>query len=639
MRKRQRVVDLKKTVNLPIRGGSRKLNCLIVLVLVLPTLFSTATIDPTNPIRYLFLCFFILLFIIFFLVFKKDNFKQISKGPTKDVFSFGIAYGVWCLLCTLFAVNSCLALYETLRHFLNIVLLYIVISAIMHDRTKVLSLCKGVLLASLIQSGVGILQFFEIAFTQIPGTSRPYGLMVHRNLFGSAEALLLPFVMYVLYSESKKWRILSIIAIIGICVSVFISQTRAAWISAFFIMLIAVVSIAVYINDVNKWKYILSLFFTIAISVTIIFSIYNYSNGDTFFRSIKQRTANILVPLKDTSEASGTANDRLIMWRETLNLIRDNLLVGVGLGNWKLAILKFGSDNLDWSYGTQLPSHPHNVYLEVLSESGIPGALIYFAFWLMILRIPFKILKSEDQDNKIVIIIMLAGLAGFAIDCTFSFPTERIEHSLYAIFIVGIIMGIYKDENKTDINKFVLKGRLLVAFFITFVNLIMAFSKYSYEEHTNLAKAYRIANRNEEAIQEVEKGKNLLVTIDPNGEPIELQSACAYVELDKFDEALKEIKSSLNHNPNSSRIWTTMGVVYANQHKFNEAINSYDHALSLTPNYDVAIKNLSAVYFLKKDYINCLKTLNKININSDTTLHNFYYEVQKKLNMPRKKAM
>ena len=200
-------------------------NWLLVLILVLPFLFSEVPLDSAIAVRHIFFCVFILLFIVYFFVLRK-RYAVINSLPVKIAFGLGAAFGAWSLLSMSGAVNYKEGYFEISRHLLNLVFLFIVMTTVMQEGSSLLKICLGVMLVSLLQSFIGILQAYDIAFTELPGNYKPYGLMTNRNLFGSAQAFTLPFVFFVLYSGKKFWRAVAILSLAGITASVLLSQTR-----------------------------------------------------------------------------------------------------------------------------------------------------------------------------------------------------------------------------------------------------------------------------------------------------------------------------------------------------------------------------------------------------------------------------
>jgi len=84
--------------------------------------------------------------------------------------------------------------------------------------------------------------------------------------------------------------------------------------------------------------------------------------------------------------------DAFIMWK-------DNLLTGVGLNNYKKACLeniKYRSIKINYE---ECSTHPHNIYVQFLSETGLIGL---FTFIIFILSILFKLFVNFSRyTNKI----------------------------------------------------------------------------------------------------------------------------------------------------------------------------------------------------------------------------------------------
>ncbi|HVF81678.1 MAG TPA: O-antigen ligase family protein [Flavisolibacter sp.] len=548
----------------------------------------------------------------------------------KAVYGVGIGYGVWSLVSLVFAINIATALYEVARYFLAIVLLFLVMIAVKQEHTRPLKLCQAVTLVSIVQSLIGVLQSYEIAFADIPGSEMPYGLMVHRTLFGSAQALLLPFAIFVLYRAPKAWKAVGIVAITGIITSVLISQSRSAWLAAAAAIVSTFILIIIF-SPQNRKKWIMAIVTGLFLITFVIALVLTTDKDGTISKSIKERASRLI---HITSDINSVSTGRLKLWAKSLQLFKQHPVVGVGPGNWHLAIPVYTDENSAWAYGQQVPSWPHNVYLQVACETGVPGAVLFFCMLVLLTIVALKtIANSTSEEFRVLNILMLAGLAAFATDSLFSFPTERIEHSIYLVLMAGIILGSYAgitgaiNQKAKPIKRSVLVSIL----FIILLNLLTGYKKYNFEKHVNLAKHYREEKRYSDVINEVEKGKSGFVTLDPNGEPLEMQSTAAYVELEEYNKALFEIQRAVRFHPNSGRVWTTMGVVYAEMQQYDSAIKCYRRALQSIPHYDVALKNLAGVYFETGDYAACIETAEYVSINNKAGVKELLEEAQKRL--------
>lgn len=610
-------------------GWRSMANWLVVLLLVLPLLYSGKTMDPNITLRYIFLSSFIILLLLFF--FKTIKRYNFSFPPlTKAVFILWIIYAAWSFLSMLFAINPSLAYYEIARHLLNLILLVLIMTAISQNEDAILKLSKAMTVMAIIQSTIGILQLYQLAFEFIPGNRGflPYGLMGHRSLFGSAQVLLLPFSIFVLYKAGRLWKYISIVAIAGIIISVFISQTRSAWVSfAVMVLIIFILNIAF---SANRKKWILGTLIGIIITIITLSFIFSVNKQSSFLKSVKER----FIALRDIRNDEGgisSITGRFKLWDKSVKLIKDHPLLGVGPGNWKLAVVVYDPDDYGWNDGLLVASRPHNVYLEVASETGIPGAILYFGCWILIVVMVFLVIQKTPSENiKVLIILMLAGLSAFAADSVFSFPVERIEHSLYLIIMAGTIMGYYAKLQQQ--GRITLKNKWFVPALFTIVfNVFMGCKKYNFEVHGNLARAYRNANRYEDVITEVETGRSKFVTISPNGDPLEIHSSAAFAALQDYPRALEEINIAKSYHPNSSRIYTTMGVIYANSKQYESAINCYLKALQLTPRYETALTNLAGVYYASGNYEACLNTLSKLTIKDSPYLLLMMENAEKKV--------
>lgn len=618
----------KKVSNRGLKGMS---GWLVLLVALLPFLFSRETIDPTLTPRYLLLAGFILLFILFFYTRKKILFP--FPLLIKMVFGFGIAFVVWSLLCMSNAINFAEGYYEISRQLLFLVVLFVIMTTVAQEPEATLRICKTVTIVAILQSLVGIFQYYDIAFTDLPGNFIPYGLMANRNLFGSAEALVIPFVLYVVYKGSRNWKYAGGLALIFITIALVLSQTRSAWLAGIAILIVSLVFVLIF-SPVNRKKWMIgSLIAIVAIAGIVSLLLLSDKEGTLSF-SVKERAASLTGMRTDTSAITGNVSERLKIWEKTMQLIKDKPVFGAGPGNWKIAIPAYGTEGLVWAKGFYVPDRPHNVYLLVAAETGIPGAVFYFGMWAVIAIIAFRaIAKPGSEDMRILVILMLAGLTAFAVDCLFGWPAERVEHSLYMLLMSGIILGSY--SRLPEINTHTLRpvGRSLVvaALVILAFNLFLGFRKYNFEIHSNRAKAYEKLGKPRDVLREADAGKSTFVTLDPIGNPAENMSAMAYMDLKDYTNALKEINTAKRYNPNSARIFNNMGTIYTEMKDFPNAVKAYQQALHFAPDYDIIYRNLAVNYFQLGNDSACIAALSKANIGTDPYLTGLLNESKKRL--------
>ncbi|HMJ48436.1 MAG TPA: O-antigen ligase family protein [Ferruginibacter sp.] len=614
-------------------GINNMANWIVILVAILPLLFSNVTMDPNITVRYLFLSIFIVCFLVYFFVVQKNTIDFSFPLLVKAVFIAGACFVVWNVIALSASINKAAGYYEIARHLLYLVLLFICMNATRNGEVKIIKICNTIVVMALIQSFIGIFQYYELAFTEIPGANAfPFGLMSNRNLFGSAQAFTLPFVIYSLYRGSRKWSIAAIVSIIMILFSVVISQTRSSWISVAAIIIISFILVAIFSRqDLKKWAIGTGL--AIGATILVVIFLFATAKDNSFSTSVKQRALSLAGSANDSSEVTNNATERVRIWNKTLDMIKDKPVLGVGPGNWKVVIPSYGTEGLVWANGNFVPDRPHNEYLRVAAETGVPAAILYFGMWVLTGIIAFKIIiGNASRERKIPAILMLSGLAAFATDCMFSFPTERIEHSLYTILMAGIILGLYSNQYpKQGVPSQAKKWYTWLLIFIAVINIFMAYKKYNFEVSMNLAKGFESEARYTEEIDAAEAGKSAFVTIDPNGYPIELRTGNAYHELKNWTLALSEMQQGLKYNPNSANIYINMGTVYTDMKLYTKAIECYEKAVKITPGSEIALKNLAVNYYETANYAGCIKVLEKLEISNDTFLTGLLNQAKEKV--------
>jgi O-antigen ligase len=143
----------------------------------------------------------------------------------------------------------------------------------------------------------------------------------------------------------------------------------------------------------------------------------------------------------------GTENKkdpRFLIWESTLNIVRKNLLIGVGIGDVRTELTieyrRIGEDEM-----AKQRFNAHNQFLEVLLENGIIGFVIFISIFICMLYIAFsdKNLLYGFFIIMMVIFFMfetvLYRLAGVTFFSLFSFLLIHVFRDKQDIRIAGQI--------------------------------------------------------------------------------------------------------------------------------------------------------------------------------------------------------
>lgn len=102
----------------------------------------------------------------------------------------------------------------------------------------------------------------------------------------------------------------------------------------------------------------------------------------------KLATANNYVP--EASEGS-----RLGLWRNSLGILRDHPLVGTGMGSFVTVYPAYQTEAQDL-----ITEHPHNDYVEALTETGLLGGVLILAALVMFIPMLFRSLDVQLKREQ-----------------------------------------------------------------------------------------------------------------------------------------------------------------------------------------------------------------------------------------------
>ncbi|RMB58555.1 hypothetical protein EAX61_09645 [Dokdonia sinensis] len=139
-----------------------------------------------------------------------------------------------------------------------------------------------------------------------------------------------------------------------------------------------------------------------------------------------------------TNDEVGNDNARLMFYKIALDDFKQNPILGVGAGNWKLSDkTKFYKT---FNRNTILnPQRVHNDFLQVLAEIGVFGFLCFVGLFTILFLTIIRLIKSEDETG--LGFLLLAGLSVYAIDALLNFPMERPQLQVFFGLLSAMVLG------------------------------------------------------------------------------------------------------------------------------------------------------------------------------------------------------
>ncbi len=123
-----------------------------------------------------------------------------------------------------------------------------------------------------------------------------------------------------------------------------------------------------------------------------------------------------------------------------------NKYIGGGIKNFRYYCHERSNIDKDSKFICNM--HPHNYYLEILTETGVVGFFLISIIFMIILYLTFLkkyFIKSKLNDNKIIIAFIFLFIAEiFPIKSTGSFFTTG--NTTYLFLLIGILIGLTRKD-------------------------------------------------------------------------------------------------------------------------------------------------------------------------------------------------
>jgi len=336
----------------------------IVIVIFAFTNISNNTIS-------IFLMKIILLVLFFFIIYLTKKNEQV----TIKNFSFIIYYFILIFL------SGATLLYSTNLHygvskFVNLIINVPILFSFKFfydsfNKTK----SDIIIYSAIIVSHILFFIFlFFNPFDQI--TAYKFSLLRWSHVtFSRVFSFIFLYLLFVfMYSKNKKLSYLLSIALSLIFYELYFASLRAAIIGLIIFLVIFCFYYIKY-KILSKEKIIL-LLTSFLISFLLIITFSNNKVVENRYQEIANLTHNEI-------KTNSGINARLIAYKKSVEIIKKNWLLGIGLGAFK----GYNNDEfLDWI------RYPHNIFLEFQIELGLMGT-IFFLFYLIK---TFNVLKEID---------------------------------------------------------------------------------------------------------------------------------------------------------------------------------------------------------------------------------------------------
>ncbi len=199
------------------------------------------------------------------------------------------------------------------------------------------------------------------------------------NMLGVFLIMMIPFaISYVFRAKRLYLKLLSAssAAVMGVCL--IYTWSRGAWLG---LVLAAFVFVILYNH------YILPVLLPAGLlGITLL---WDKLGGSGVFGNLITRFSSIIT-MSDTSSVY-----RMGIWRGAINVAKDNLFTGIGVGSeaFRTVYIRFAES------GIETAVHSHNLFLQILIETGIVGLAIFILAMVVCIKSGLEIVRRADKDS------------------------------------------------------------------------------------------------------------------------------------------------------------------------------------------------------------------------------------------------
>ena len=453
-----------------------KIKIQILIAILLSFLFLSVFVrsdiiyDGLQTTRYFY--FFITSSLIIALISIISIFSYIKKAPLKIELEFNLTD----ILVVSFLFYSFIRLLysdyqswdnEQFITFFFLVILYFIWKYVFNEGFKENQYTKSVLILIIaflscgaLEALTGILQLYDI----IPGYVGSYfkvnGTFVNPDYFAGYLISVAPFAFGV-YNFSVN-KILKHIALVTFLLSIFILPSiyiRSSWLALF-----------------GGLIYILYYRYSIKSKLQVIFN-------SNFKKIILAASIFIIIFLSAFSLHSlkpDSANGRLLIWKISGMMIKDNSIFGIGYDrfetDYNIYQAEYFVDNSD-DYEELLADNvnrAHNEYLQIWSETGIIGLVLWLGIFISALSGFSANNGRVSAPPRFFSVSAKSSIISILIYAFFSFPLHILPIHINLMFLLSIASAGSASKKIKVSNR-----KLLTFFAVCFIIISIIFIKKS----------------------------------------------------------------------------------------------------------------------------------------------------------------
>jgi len=416
-------------------------------------------------------------------------------------------------------------------------------------------------IVSLVSSIYGLFQYIGIDFgsfvnyfgSRLSQGTRLFTIFGNPNLLGGFNVFILPLItaFFIKAIKDKNIKKVWYLGLVGIFafITLILSQTRGCWIASG-------ISLVVFFFLYYRKEGVAFVRKNVVLSIIIIFILVGALVG----------LGKVVLGNNELSDTT-SANIRLLYYGNTLKMIKENPVFGRGVGTFSAYYPLYRNKQEAFSLGETAMEyrveHPHNEHLELLSELGIIGYLLFL--WIVVEAL-ILLLKRDDIISLGIAISIFGLLVDGLMMQNLRFTV--IASLLWLSFGFSTIVK-NKNEKKSLGTKIPLK-KLILSIFIILIMIFPIVSAYKTMHsgyYIKMGLGYYSSARHEEAVSWFSKA----LEINPDNKRALYYMAASSNAIGKKGDAINYYQKLLEIDPNFIQANFKLGLVFLERNDIDEA--------------------------------------------------------------------
>lgn len=499
----------------------------------------------------------------------------------------------WCLITISWATNQ----YESFRVVLPWMcagFAYFILARSLAWTRNLDTFLKIMLISGFSAATIGVFQYL-FDFGLFPQVEIPASTFGNKNMGAEYVVLTIPLAFYFFFKEKKKGTEYLYLAMLSnMLLYVIYVRSRSAYLSvaiqAVFFGLFCLFEYKKNHENVifDKAK----LFKLVGLSFYLLIAMnFNSSGFKWGFSEYFDRVASVS---EQTSLDMSKGNSRIPYWVNSLEMLKDYPLGGVGVGNWSIEYPKYYDmvlpDN-DLDNGVKF-DQLHNDFLEIFVSTGIIGGLLFLSFIFFFFRESYLLIfRKLEFKQKNAVLFMALGFLGFCVFANFNYPLQVFVSMMvicsYAAAVIALkidsksVIGAEKKVPVFSPEKYLVSKKILSFGLFLFVSVLM----YRFilgEHYYNEAKAGESISQPEQRVMAGlllrDSGQKSL-DYNPYSWRTAFLVAIGHFFLNKPEIAYEILEKQLKSNPNNAELLNNLGIYAHTIGKFQEAVDYWERAI------------------------------------------------------------